>query len=124
MKKSILVNEKKERGRPKREGGVDPLVAARLPRNVVEQVDAWAVKNGHTRSGGVRALIELGLTVKQKLRPRAQNQKDRARELAAKVIDKMADAAATEEDKLVRKRRLLKGPSVFRDVRVDRPNKK
>ena len=78
MKKSILVNEKKERGRPKREGGVDPLVAARLPRNVVEQVDAWAVKNGHTRSGGVRALIELGLTVTPKPAARAKSERSSA----------------------------------------------
>ena len=41
MKKSVLVSEKKTRGRPKREDGVDPLVAARFPKEVIERMDRW-----------------------------------------------------------------------------------
>ena len=43
--------------------------------------------------------------------------------MAANVIDKLTPDAGTEE-KASRKRRLLKGPEEFRDVRVDRPKAK
>jgi hypothetical protein len=44
----------------------------------------------------------------------------KARELASKTIDKLIDPSAPADEKAVRKRRLLKGPSDFQDVRVDR----
>jgi hypothetical protein len=40
-------------------------------------------------------------------------------ELAARAIDGLMDPSASADEKAVGKRRLLKGPSVFRDVRVD-----
>jgi hypothetical protein len=43
----------------------------------------------------------------------------KARELAARAIDGLIDPAAPADEKAIRKRRILKGPSVFRDVRVD-----
>jgi hypothetical protein len=48
---------------------------------------------------------------------------ERAKELGGKAIDKLTPDASTEE-KASRKRRLLKGPEEFRDVRVDRPKAK
>lgn len=47
----------------------------------------------------------------------------RAAELAAKVIDKRIDPAAAPGDREVRKRKLIQGPSPFRDTRKDRPAK-
>ena len=41
----------------------------------------------------------------------------RAAELAAKAIDKHADTSAPSAERESRKNRLLKGPSVFWDVR-------
>jgi hypothetical protein len=41
--------------------------------------------------------------------------------LAAKVIDNLADDAASADDRASRKSRLLKGPEEFRKARVDRP---
>ena len=58
--------------------------------------------------------------MKPQARPRADSQKQRAKEMAAKAIDKMADAGASENDQAGRKRRLLKGPEEFQDVRIDR----
>lgn len=55
--------------------------------------------------------------------PRLSSQiekKDEAANLAGKVIDRLADASATPEERETRKRRLLKGPKEFRDVRRDR----
>jgi len=40
-------------------------------------------------------------------------------ELAARAIDGLMDLSASAAEKVVGKRRLLRGPSVFRDVRVD-----
>jgi hypothetical protein len=40
-------------------------------------------------------------------------------ELAARAIDGLMDLSASADEKVVGKRRLLRGPSVFRDVRVD-----
>lgn len=41
----------------------------------------------------------------------------KATELAAREIDRVADKAATVEERATRKRRLIKGPKEFRDVR-------
>jgi hypothetical protein len=44
-----------------------------------------------------------------------------ASDMAAHQIDKLGDASATAEERKTRKRRLLKGPTEFRDMRVDLP---
>lgn len=89
------------------------------------RVDDWAAKqsDGPSRSEAIRRLVELGLTVKPKARPRAHDQKDRARYLAGQAIDKMADAVAADDEKAGSKRPLIKGPEEFREVRVDRKRK-
>ena len=62
MKKSIPVRLKK-RGRPAT--GVDPLVAARFPKELIVQIDGWAKANSTTRSAAMRRLIEAGLKGKR-----------------------------------------------------------
>ena len=59
MAKSIKVHPKKRRGRPAT--GKDPLVSARLPQELIEQVEAWAAANSASRSEAIRRLVELGL---------------------------------------------------------------
>jgi hypothetical protein len=44
--------------------------------------------------------------------------------MAAGSIDRLTDKGASADDQASRKRRLLKGPEEFRDVRVDRKAKK
>jgi hypothetical protein len=41
----------------------------------------------------------------------------KASELAAQKIDELSDPSATDEERQTRKRRLLKGPKEFRDIR-------
>jgi Ribbon-helix-helix protein, copG family len=62
MAKSIKVHKK--RGRPAT--GNDPLVSARLPQNVIDQIEGWATANGLSRSKAIRRLVELGLKAKSK----------------------------------------------------------
>jgi hypothetical protein len=72
-----------------------------------------------------RRLVELGL--KAGAADRLTNkpgQKARAQELAAKTIDSMMDPAAPLEERAQRRRRLTKGPSEFREDRVDLPKAK
>jgi hypothetical protein len=119
MMKSIKV-EPKRRGRPAT--GKDPLLTTRAPRETISAIEAWASKNGVTRSEAIRRLVELGLTVrarKPKQAPAAGA--DRAKELASKAIDKMGDPTVHPDERAQRRRRLTKGPEEFREVRVDRP---
>jgi hypothetical protein len=122
MKKSIKVAPKKRRGRPAT--GKDPHIAARMPPALIAEVKAWAAANDTTRSDAFRRLVELGLTVKTKDRPKGEHPRQRAREIAGNAIDKMTDAAANPNDQASRKQQLIKGPDEFREVRVDRPRRK
>jgi len=64
MKKSIKVTPKKARGRPAT--GKDPHVTARMPPEMIKQVEAWAAANETGRSDAIRRLVELGLKAKTK----------------------------------------------------------
>ena len=97
----------------------DPVIRASIVRWAENQPDT------PTLSEAIRRLVELGLTVKAPARPVSKpDRRLRAAELAAKAIDKIADPAAPPEEHAQRRRRLTKGPEEFREVRVDRPNKK
>ncbi|MEH2561632.1 hypothetical protein [Bradyrhizobium sp. AZCC 2289] len=125
MKKSISVN-KKSRGRPKKQGGVDPVSAVRLPAGLTEKVDAWGEDRELNRSEAIRRLVELGLKVETPARPAVSKpgRRLRAQELATKTIEKIIDPAAPPEEHAQRRRRLTKGPTEFREARVDQPKVK
>jgi hypothetical protein len=50
--------------------------------------------------------------------------KRKAAQMAGRTIDQLGDQAATDEERAHRKRRLIKGPREFRDVRGDQPKRK
>ena len=124
MAKSISVYKNKGRGRPKREGGVDPMISTRFPKDTVEAIEAWAVKNNLGRSEAIRRLVVLGLTVRSNAKQPLPAHAARAKELARTAIDKMADTTAPPEVQEQRRRRLTKGPMEFREGRVDQPSKR
>ena len=72
-----------------------------------------------TRSEAIRRLVELGLTASQPLRRRSPKAASKAFDLAAQQIDKLIDPSTPNEERKTRKRRLLKGPTEFRDIRGD-----
>jgi hypothetical protein len=86
----------------------------------------WAENQPGTPSlsEAIRRLVELGLTVKERPKQSSPVRAERAKDLAAKVIDSLTPSATDVEEKASRKRRLLKGPEEFREVRVDRAKKK
>jgi hypothetical protein len=95
-------------------------------------IKAWAKsqEDRPSMAEAIRRLVEIGLTAKAKSpskkedRPKGGDQKQRAREMAGSAIDKIADASVSPDDQASRKRRLVKGPEEFQDVRRDRPNRK
>ena len=48
----------------------------------------------------------------------------KAAEMAGEIIDQQADLSASSEEQESRKRRLLKGPKEFRELRRDHPHGK
>jgi hypothetical protein len=123
MKKSIKDNPKKTRGRPAT--GKAPLVGVRMTEEFQAEIKSWAKKQPDSLplAAAIRRLVELGLTVKSKGRPRRET-KQRARELAGAAVDKLTDTTASPEDQASRKRRLIKGPEEFREDRLDMPRAK
>ena len=89
----------------------------------VDAIDEWARRNETTRSGAIALLVELGLSVKTKSTP-SERQRAALADLASKAIDSLTVGTAESDEKASRKRRLIKGPEEFREVRVDRPGKK
>jgi hypothetical protein len=100
-------------------------IPARFEIEAMKSLDAWAKKHDVSRSEAIRRLVELGLTVKtRKAKQPSPARAARAKELAAKAIDKMIDPAAPPEEQAQRRRRLIKGPLEFREARVDLPRTK
>jgi hypothetical protein len=92
----------------------------------IEMIDDWiqTQKQPFTRPEAIRRLVELGLTVKRAAKQPSREGAHRAKELAAKAIDKMGDPTVHPDEHAQRRRRLTKGPEEFREVRVDRPKAK
>ncbi len=103
--------------------GRDPTRTMRLSDEFIATVDAWAARQDDmpSRSEAIRRLVELGLTVKTKAKQPSAARAVRAKELATKAIEKIIDPAAPPEERAQRRRRLTKGPSEFREDRVDLP---
>jgi CspA family cold shock protein len=85
------------------------------------RVDRWAAsrKDGPSRSEAIRRLVELGLTLAQRAGVR-RRKATQAAEMASEEIDRLGDPSATDEERQRRKRRLLKGPKEFQDLRRNR----
>jgi hypothetical protein len=63
MAKSAIKVIPKKRGRPAT--GKDPLVAIRMPQELIDEIDAWAKRYANEgRSRAIRRLVDLGLKAK------------------------------------------------------------
>ena len=122
MKSSTKNVVRKRPGRPAT--GQDPVTAIRLSKEMRAAVDGWASKQADEpgRSEAIRRLVELGLKAKAAVRPVSKpGRRLRAQELATKAIEKIIDPVAPPEERAQRRRRLTKGPTEFREARVDLP---
>ena len=93
------------------------IAPTRLPAELRDVVDQWAARQRDKprRSEAVRRLIEAGLASFKPASQRSQTAK--ALRMAAREIDPLVDKDAPPEERIKRKRRLLKGPTEFREMR-------
>ena len=114
------IAQKKKRAAPAT--GKGTLIGLRLEPGLLAHVDRWAAsqKDTPSRLKAIRRLVELGLAAG--LRAGVRTEKARtAAKMASQEIDRLADPSATDEERQDRKRRLLKGPREFQDLRRNRP---
>jgi hypothetical protein len=98
----------------------DPFSDIRLSPNLTAAIDKWAEENGvSSRSEATRQLLRLGLAASKPLPQRNLQAASKALELAAQELDKLIDPSTPDEERKMRKRRLLRGPKEFRDMRGD-----
>jgi hypothetical protein len=123
MPKSISRTEKRRgRGRPKT-GAVS--IHLRIEPKELDAIDRWrgTRSDGPGRPEAIRQLVRQALAIAPIGSVKAGSAR-KAAEMAGHTIDQLGDQAATGEERSRRKRRLIKGPSEFRDVRGDQPKKK
>jgi len=96
-------------------------ITVRLSRDLLKRIDRWIVNQQEpvSRSKAIRRLAESGLD--DSATPSKAGKSSRGAEQAAgmanEMIDYLEDQSATREDREQRKRRLVKGPSEFREMR-------
>jgi hypothetical protein len=124
MKKKMSVKQKSV-GRPAT--GVTPMMGFRVDPATRAAVVRWAENQPDmpTLSEAIRRLVEIALKSEVPPKPIAKpGRRTRAKGLARDAIEKMADPAASPEERTQRRRRLTKGPAEFREARVDQPKAK
>jgi hypothetical protein len=123
-----MMAKPEKRGRPATKK--EPLMGFRAAPVMRASVVKWAENQPDqpTLSEAIRRLVEIGLSKsgppkRPKVLSTARQSAARAVELAGNAIDKRADLNVSDDERKVRKRKLIQGPSVFRDTRKDRPGK-
>ena len=124
MRKPAAVLPKKKRGRPAT--GRDPVMAIRLSGDIKKRVDSWAAKQEDKpgRSEAIRRLVETALATTGPAPKRSKKAAAKAAGMAGEMIDRLADKSASPAEQAKRKRRLMKGPPEFREMRGDLPKPK
>jgi len=77
-----------------------------------------------SRPEAIRRLIEHALASKSASRPLSKEAARKASKLAAREIESLSDKSLPAVEQQMRKRRLIRGPKEFRDIRSDQPKGK
>ena len=98
------------------------LIGLRLEPATLARVDRWAAsqQDHPSRPEAIRRLVELALGIAQRAGARTKKAA-KAAEMASEEIDRLGDFSATNEERQLRKRRLIRGPKEFLDLRRNRP---
>jgi len=102
-------------------------IEVRLDASVLKTLDGWRRKqqDSPSREVAIRRLVKRGLAASTTIRRRPRKAgRRKAAELASREIDRLGDQSTTNEERTRRKRRLIKGPQEFQDVRTDLPKSK
>jgi hypothetical protein len=92
------------------------LKAQRLAKEAQEKAAVVATKK--------KTVIIPSQKAKRVERPSSEKAAAKAAMMAGQEIDRLGDRSATDEQRASRKRRLLKGPKEFRNIRDDQPKRK
>jgi hypothetical protein len=95
-------------------------------RDTIDAIEKWrgAQRPVPNLSEAIRRLVESGLGSAQPAGVRSKKAAKASEEMASHEIDRLSDPRASEEERQLRKRRLIKGPREFRDIRSNRPKAK
>jgi hypothetical protein len=98
----------------------------RMPKELILTVEGWASHQPDkpARSEAFRRLVELGVAASAMTASPSPQARAKAAEMAREELDRLVDKSVPAEEQATRKRRLIKGPTEFRDIRKDRPGKK
>jgi hypothetical protein len=121
---NISNNKKPLLGRPRTNIGT--LIGVRWNKAQLAAIDQWrrGQQDVPTRPDAIRHLVELAVTSATATRQLSKGAKRKAAEMAESEIDRLVpDQLASGEEQAQRKRRLVKGPREFRDIRGDQPKK-
>jgi hypothetical protein len=121
-----IADNRKKRGRGRPPTGIGRPVGLRLYSQLEQKLDAWASRQPDKpgRPEAIRRLLEKALAKKTLKRPPNKETVRKASALAAREIENLGDTSQPLEEQQRRKRRLIRGPSEFRDIRADQPKTK
>ena len=93
---------------------------------MIQAIESWRARQTPVPnvSEAIRQLVEMGLASAPRAARRGKKTAAKASELAGEMIDWLSDKSAPAEERAKRKRRLIKGPSEFREDRIDLPKAK
>ena len=97
------------------------MVGVRMSKDLQKEIKNWADEQDDDLplATAIRRLVEVGLKRSKNAGRPSAKAAEKAERLAAKAIDGLVDPAAHPEEAVSRRRRLLKGPEEFREVRRD-----
>jgi hypothetical protein len=109
----------------RRATGRAQVTAVRTSPELRATIDGWASRQPDkpARSEAMRRLVELGLGMQHK-ESRSSRAAAKASDMAGQQIDRLFDPSASDAERQERKRRLLKGPKEFRELRDNKPQPK
>ena len=120
MNRQTVITKKRRGPAPTGKG---TLIGVRIQPDQLKALDDWISKQREHRSRpeAIREILQRALKLDQPRRVGPHKGASKARALAGKELDRLGDASATVEERQRRKRRLLKGPQEFREIREDMP---
>ena len=115
----------KSRGRP-RTTGAGVQIGMRWQEEELRAIDGWRRQepDSPARPQAIRRLVGLGLAGSSPAKHTNPTAAAKASDMAGRRIDEIGDPSATAEERQDRKRRLIKGPREFREMRSIEPKPK
>jgi hypothetical protein len=102
-------------------------ISLRIDANLKEAAERTATEDHRSLTSLVEQLLTSHLRRRHVLSVSRRPSKEAARaafQLAAREVDNIADKSVSAEEQESRKRRLIRGPKEFRDIRSDQPRSK